>query len=81
MKKCEIIPGYKGIIDLDLSNVNQVYKKELIKQHYKDIEQYKKEQSELPEHLQYENTIERIRKQHEWENTIRKKKLYKLSEE
>ena len=80
MKKCEIIPGYKGIMDLDLSNINEVYKKDIVNQHYKDIEQYKKEQSELPEHLRYENTIERIQRQHELENRIRYQKLYKLSE-
>lgn len=77
MNKKEIIKGYKGIIDLDLSLVHELYKKEAIKQHYKDIEDYKKYQASLkPEH-RYENTIERIRIQKEKEEKIRIDNLIK----
>ena len=77
MNKKEIIKGYKGIIDLDLSLVHELYKKEAVKQHYKDIEDYKKYQASLkPEH-RYENTIERIRIQKEKEEKIRIDNLIK----
>ena len=65
MKKKEnsyIINGYKGIMKLDLTNVEKKYHKLLIDQHYKDIKLYKQEQHELPTHLQYENTIIRAEK-------------------
>ena len=80
MKNREIIPGYKGIMDLDLTNIPEEYKANIVRQHYKEIKEYKKEQQERPEHLRYENTIERIKKQHELENRILSKKLYGLSE-
>ena len=52
-----IIKGYKGVIDLDLSLVAHDYRDSAIKQHYQDIEDYKKYQETLkPEH-RYENTI------------------------
>ena len=67
MKK-EIIKGYKGILDLDLSLVPKDFHKEAIKQHYKDIEDYKKYQYSLkPEH-RYENTIEKVKKQLQYES-------------
>ena len=46
MKK-EIIKGYKGVMDLDLSLVSESFKSVAIKQHYKDIEDYKKYQASL----------------------------------
>ena len=81
MKKQEIVPGYKGIMDLDLTNIQEEYKADAVKQHYREIKEYKKEQQERPPHLRYENTIERINKQHALENRILSKNLYKLSEE
>ena len=57
MNKSNIIKGYNGIMDLDLNLIPKIYHKEVIKQHYLDIDNYKKEQSLLPEHLRYENTI------------------------
>lgn len=61
----KIIKGYKGVIDLDLSLVHKDYIDSAVKQHYQDIRNYKKYQKTLkPEH-RYENTIERIQKQHE----------------
>tara|TARA_B100000700_G_C14216150_1_gene477055 strand:+ start:175 stop:474 length:300 start_codon:yes stop_codon:yes gene_type:complete len=69
MKK-EIIEGYKGVMDLDLSLVSESFKSVAVKQHYKDIEDYKKYQAELkPEH-RYENTIERIKKLHQYESDM-----------
>jgi len=52
-----IVKGYNGIMDLDLTNIPKHFHKELINLHYKDIEDYKKEQSKLEPHLRYENTI------------------------
>lgn len=70
MKK-NIIKGYKGVIDLDLSLIDENYKKSAIEQHYKDIEEYKKYQETLkPEH-RYDNTILRIKKQFENEDYLR----------
>ena len=77
MNKKEIIKGYKGIIDLDLSLVHELYKKEAVKQHYKDIEDYKKYQASLKPKHRYENTIERIKIQKEKEEKIRIDNLIK----
>ena len=81
MKKREIIPGYKGIMDLDLTNIQEEYRENAIERHLKEIKEYKIEQLERPEHLRYENTIERIKKQHALESRVLSKNLYKLSEE
>lgn len=65
MKKNEksyIINGYKGIMELDLTNIDEKYHKLMIEQHKKDITLYQQEQRELPKHLQYENTIMRSEK-------------------
>ena len=52
-----IIKGYYGIMDLDLSRIDPKFHRELINQHKKDIEEYKLEQKMLPLRLRYENTI------------------------
>jgi len=57
-----IVKGYKGIIDLDLSSVPEVYHKEVINQHYKDIKEYKKYQAGLKKEQKYEYTVERVEK-------------------
>lgn len=74
-KESLIIKGYNGIMDLDLSNVDKELHKTLIKQHYQDIEIYKKEQAERPKHLRYENTILYIKKLHQfdYEATLKRK--------
>ena len=64
-KESLIIKGYKGIMDLDLRNVDKELHETLIQQHYQDIKLYKKEQAERPKHLRYENTILRIEKIHQ----------------
>lgn len=77
--KTKIIKGYKGVIDLDLTNVNPKLHKELIKQHYQDIEKYKIEQAKLPEKLKYENTIGEAYRKIQIENKLRfEKKHLKL---
>lgn len=74
MKK--IIKGYKGILDLDLSQINPVFHNELIKQHYNDIESYKDYQKSLPDEMKYENTIEKIIKNKIYCDSIRDEKIY-----
>lgn len=64
MNKKEIIDGYKGIMELDLTNIPEYLKKDTIEQHTKDIDIYKTEQYKLKPHLRYENTVERIENTH-----------------
>lgn len=72
-----IVKGYKGIIDLDLTKVEQKFHKILIEQHLKDIENYKIEQCNLPDHLKYENTIGEAYRKMEYDNKMRAKKYIK----
>jgi hypothetical protein len=74
MNTDNIIPGYQGIMDLDVTNMEPIHIKQAINQHYNDIKIYAAEQSKLkPEH-RYENTILRINKQLEF--TRIKQNLY-----
>ena len=60
MKKQEekdIVPGYKGVMDLDLSIVAKENHAVVLKQHDEDIKSYKLYQESLPEHLRYDNTV------------------------
>jgi len=66
----KIIPGYKGVIDLDLTNVEPKFHEIMIDQHKKDIELYKLEQSKLKPSLRYENTVERVNKIQKYENDM-----------
>ena len=70
-----IIPGYKGIMDLDLNLVDPKFHKIATEQHMKDIGNYKAEQYLLKPHLRYENTIEKIKKIHEIDNIANKKRF------
>lgn len=70
-----IIKGYKGIMDLDLTNVDPLHHKDIIEQHYKDIKQYKIEQAKLPDNLKYDNTIVVVNKKIEFENQKRLERL------
>ena len=63
-----MIDGYKGIMPLDINNIKPEHRKQAIECHYKDIEKYKLEQCQLKPELRYENTILRIKKQHEFES-------------
>lgn len=70
MNNTNIVKGYKGVMDLDLSLVPNEYIKSAIDQHYNDIKEYKKYQASLkPEH-RYENTIVRIAQQRAVENKL-----------
>lgn len=57
-----IIKGYKGIMDLDISSIPEIHKKNIIERHYKDIEYYKKYQNSLFPKNRYENTMVEIQK-------------------
>jgi hypothetical protein len=69
-----IVPGYNGIMDLDLTNVDKSLHSVMIEQHKKDIEDYKIEQSKLPKRLRYENTIVKAQKVIEMDSMIMKRK-------
>jgi hypothetical protein len=84
MSKDNIIPGYKGIMELDLNLVDPTFRKVAATQHMKDIDLYKAEQFKLKPHLRYENTVARIEKIQELEQSIlhaEKNKLRKEQEE
>ena len=74
MDKKNIIDGYKGIMPLDLTDVDAKLHKEMINQHYKDIELYNEEQAKLPKHLRYENTVMRVAKIHKIDDDAQKKR-------
>ena len=76
-----IIDGYKGVMELDLTNIDPKYHKLYIDQHYQDIKDYNIYQSTLETHLQYENTIVRIQKNNEVERDIIIKKIEKKKKE
>jgi len=71
MEDHKIIKGYKGVMDLDLTNVNPELHKSLINQHYKDIEEYKKYQSSIKDEQRYDNTIGLALSKLDYENRIR----------
>jgi hypothetical protein len=84
MSKDNIIPGYKGIMELDLNLVDPIFRKVAATQHMKDIDLYKAEQFKLKPHLRYENTVARIEKLQKLEESIlnaEKIKLRKKQEE
>ena len=81
MKKQKIVPGYKGIMDLDLTNIQEEYREKAIERHLKEIEEYKIEQKKRPHHLRYENTVERIKKQLDLEDKIKNERMIRLSNE
>ena len=55
-----IIPGYYGIMDLDLTNIDSKFYHEMVNLHFQEIEEYKKEQLQRPKHIRYENCVKRI---------------------
>jgi hypothetical protein len=65
MSNPNIIKGYKGIMDLDLSTIPPSFHKETVAQHIKDIQEYKMDQLSRPERLRYENTVVRAFKTQE----------------
>jgi len=65
MSKKDIVEGYNGVMDLDLTDIDPKYKKIMATQHLKDIHDYKGEQAKLKPHLRYENTIGKVQRIHE----------------
>jgi hypothetical protein len=74
-----IIPGYNGIMDLDLTNIISKHHKQAIEHHFNDIKLYILEQNKLKPEYRYENTIKRINKKQEYENYMRSKHLYNIN--
>ena len=72
-----IIPGYKGIMELDLTHIPSHLHHETIALHMKDIEAYKIEQAARPEHLRYDYVMSRVERI--INNTI--KMTHKITEE
>ena len=62
MPNDNIIKGYKGIMDLDLSLIDSKFHKEAKKRHLAEIKEYKAYQQSLPSRLRYENTTVRALK-------------------
>ena len=69
-----IIKGYKGIMDLDITNVDEKYHKVLIEEHLRDIRKYKKEQALLKPEMRYENTVGQALQWLQYENEVREKR-------
>jgi len=69
-----IIPGYNGIMDLDLTNIDSKFHQEMVNLHFQEIEEYKKEQLQRPKHIRYENCVKRILDQIKRDQEIIKKK-------
>lgn len=80
MSKKDIVEGYKGVMDLDLTDVDPKYKKIMAAQHLKDINNYKGEQALLKPHLRYENTIGKIKKIHEKDAYYLRKRMTESEE-
>ena len=49
----------KGVMPLDLTEVDTKYHKIMIAQHEEDIKEYNRYQQSLPSRLQYENTTKK----------------------
>ena len=75
MKNTKIIAGYKGIMNLDLTDVPEKFHKEMINLHYKDIREYKIEQKRREPKERYEYSVERTTKIHEKEISFSSKKI------
>jgi len=69
-----IIPGYNGIMDLDLTNIDSKFHHEMVNLHFQEIEEYKKEQLQRPKHIRYENCVKRILDQMNRDQEIVKKR-------
>ena len=69
-----IIPGYNGIMDLDLTNIDSKFHQEMVNLHFQEIEEYKKEQLQRPKHIRYENCVKRILDQFKRDQEIVKKR-------
>ena len=72
MKK---IDGYKGIMELDLTNIHPLYHDIIIKQHKQDILLYKQYQKQLDPCMRYENTIGKILKDKKYYENLNNMKI------
>jgi hypothetical protein len=82
MDKHDIIPGYQGIMPLNLYSIDSMYRKQAIVQHLNDIKVYTQYQNNLSPRLRYENTIGRIIKLHKKDNdALEKRALVKQIED
>ena len=79
-EKTYIIPGFQGIMDLDLTRVHRKHHADLIKQHIKDIHDYKLEQAIMKPRLRYENTILKAMQVHKLDEDAAKMKAAKEKE-
>lgn len=75
MGDSKIIKGYKGVMDLDLTNIDPKLHKILINQHYNDIDEYKKYQSSIKDEQRYDNTIGLALSKLDYENMVRAKRF------
>jgi hypothetical protein len=82
--KSIIIEGYKGVMPLDLTDVDPKYHKIMIDQHKEDIKEYNRYQQSLPFRLQYENTTKKaknlLQSDQEWTTRISDKKRLEQSD-
>lgn len=51
------VEGYKGIMELDLTNVPKKFHSEMVAIHLNDIKEYKIDQAQRPKNCRYENTV------------------------
>ena len=79
-KPQKIIKGYKGIMDLDLTDVESHKHKSMIEQHNKDIIDYKTEQLKLKPSLRYENNVGLAFKKLEYADKMKSLKLNNIKE-
>tara|TARA_Y200000002_G_scaffold138430_1_gene114162 strand:- start:648 stop:935 length:288 start_codon:yes stop_codon:yes gene_type:complete len=79
-KSQKIIKGYKGVMDLDLTDVEPYKHIGMIEQHHKDINDYKLEQSKLKPNLRYENSVGLAFKKLEYANKMKYLRLNKTDE-
>ena len=73
--------GYNGIMDLDLTNIDPKFYKELLDLHRIDIKEYKLDQAKRKAKDRYENSVGRAMKNIEYNNMLRAKRLQKNEDE
>jgi len=76
MDKRDIIPGYKGVMPLDIVRIDPKHRKQAISEHFNDIKLYTQYQNELSPRLRYENTIGKTNYIHKKDQDALVKRLY-----
>jgi|UniRef100_A0A6C0CX06 hypothetical protein len=61
-------------MDLDLTNIDTQFHKEMINLHFQEIKEYKKDQLQRPKHIRYENCVKRMLDQMNRDREIVKKR-------